>query len=156
MSRQSATALKAAQETVLNADTTVALKELVSLTRELVSFAEQEAHALVMGDMMRFALAQQDKEKLAQLYTKASAEFRGRASEFKGCNSALLMQLEGLQKQLKEKTLETNLLVDQIRRRTSANTRATLFTAQEMGQRAQFPQDLVKTAHDNKNGEQNV
>jgi len=131
-------------ETILSSDTTVALKELVAMSRSLITFAETETQALVMGDLMRFALTQQDKDKMARRYALASNEFRRRINEFRGCNSALLMQLEGLQKQLKEKTLEANVLVDQVKRRSRANTRATLFTAQEMGQRAAFPQAVNK------------
>ncbi|MCB1783213.1 MAG: hypothetical protein KDI13_04400 [Alphaproteobacteria bacterium] len=131
-------------ETILSPDTTVALKELVAMSRSLITFAETETQALVMGDLMRFALTQQDKDKMARRYALASNEFRRRINEFRGCNSALLMQLEGLQKQLKEKTQEANVLVDQVKRRSRANTRATLFTAQEMGQRAAFPQAVNK------------
>jgi len=129
------------EDTILSQDTTLALKELVNISRRIVAFTEQETQNLVRGDLVSFALTQKDKEKLAERYAQASQEFRRRLSEFRGCNSALLMQLDGLQKQLHEKTEENNVLIDQLRRRATANTRATLFTAQEMGQRVHFPQD---------------
>lgn len=131
---------------ILPQDTTAALKELVSLSKQLLEYAEKEMQCLVMGDLLHFAMIQQDKEKLAGRYALASEEFRSRLEDFRGSNQALLTQLDQLQKQLREQTEENNILIDQIRRRATANTRATLFTAQEMGQRVQFLQDNEKAA----------
>lgn len=68
------TALKNAKNTaeghVLDSDVNLALRELVSISRKLVSVAESETQALACGDMLRFACVQQDKETLATRYAR--------------------------------------------------------------------------------------
>lgn len=133
------------QQKTLPQDTTGALKELVSVSRNILDSAERETQCLVMGDLISFAMIQHDKEYLADRYAKASGEFRSRIDEFRGAqHKAMIAQLDNLQRRLKEKTQENNILIDQIRRRATANTRATLFTAQEMGQRVRFLQDTER------------
>ena len=123
---------------VLAADANAALRELVRISRKLVDFTDQETQSLVTNDYVRFAFTQQDKERLAERYSKASEEFRTRLEDFRSADKSILMQLDKIQNELKDKTENNNVLIDQIKKRSLANTKATLFNVQELGQRVQF------------------
>ena len=123
---------------ILAADANAALRELVRISRKLVNFIDQETQSLVTNDHMRFAFTQQDKERLAERYSKASEEFRTRLEDFRSADKSILMQLDKIQGELRDKTENNNVLIDQIKKRASANTKATLFTVQELGQRVHF------------------
>ncbi len=133
-------------KSVLPDDPNHALRELIRLTTALRDMAEQETQHLVTNDMLQFAFTQQDKEKIAVRYQEASQEFRRRIEEFRGADKGLIQKLEALQTELKEKSESNNLIVGRIRQKATANTKATLFTAQEIGQRAEFPQDAAREA----------
>ena len=122
------------------------LRELVRLSKKLVDFADQETQNLIKGDYLAFAMTQQEKEALAAEYTKASEDFRERLEDFRDADKGILMQLDKLQTELKEKSENNNLLIDQIKAQAMANTQSTLFTAQEMGQRVRF-HDVNKKAN---------
>lgn len=126
----------APEKSVLDRNVNLALRELVTISRKLVSLAESETQALVCGDMLRFACVQQDKESLASRYAKASEEFRGRLEEFRASDRAQLMQLDRLQDELKLKTEGNNMMIASIKKRSSAKTQSTLFSVQELAQRA--------------------
>ncbi len=128
----------AQQDGVLGKDVNLALRELVRLSKKLIEFADQETQALLVNDHITFAFTQKDKESLSGRYAKASEEFRSRLDEFRHADKGILMQLDGLQRTLKEKTANNNDMIAQIKKRASANTQSTLFAAQELGQRVQF------------------
>lgn len=128
---------------VLGQDVNQALRELVRLNKRLIEFADQETQSLVTSDHMRFAITQQDKESLARQYMQASEEFRTRLDDFRHADKSILMQLEKLQTELKEKTQNNNVLIDQIKTRAAANTQSTLFTVQELGQRVRLPDNAA-------------
>ena len=130
--------MKTNNNKILGKDVNSSLRELVKLSKKLIEFADQETTALVTNDNMRFAFIGQDKEILATRYMKASEEFRARLDEFRHADKAILMQLDKLQNELKEKTQSNNMLIDGIKTRASANTQSTLFTVQELGQRVSF------------------
>ncbi|PCJ97540.1 MAG: hypothetical protein COA45_09760 [Zetaproteobacteria bacterium] len=123
---------------VLGQNVNQALRELVRLNKRLIEFADQETQSLVTSDHMRFAFTQRDKESLARQYMQASEEFRNRLDDFRNADKSILMQLEKLQTELKEKTQNNNVLIGQIKTRAAANTQSTLFTVQELGQRVRF------------------
>ncbi len=125
---------------VLEKNVNNALRELVRLSKKLVEFADQETQSLVTNDHMAFAFTQQDKECLAQRYATASEEFRTRLDDFRNGDKSILIQLDRLQNELKEKTMSNNILIDQVKSRARANTQSTLFTVQELGQRVSFPE----------------
>ncbi|PCI99707.1 MAG: hypothetical protein COB14_05845 [Alphaproteobacteria bacterium] len=129
---------------VLGQDVNQALRELVRLNKKLIEFADQETQSLVTSDHMRFAFTQQDKESLARQYMQASEEFRTRLDDFRHADKSILMQLEKLQVELKEKTQNNNVLINQIKTRAAANTQSTLFTVQELGQRVSFPDNAAQ------------
>ena len=129
--------------TILSNDPTAAIRQLITLSRKLCQFADQETNALAMGDMMRFAYSQQDKEKLAQEYTAASEEFRARLEQFRGVDKTLLNELDKLQSELKKKSEDNNVIIRQLRDRAITNTKGTLFAAQELGQRVTFPAKIA-------------
>ena len=123
---------------ILGKNVNQALRELVRLNKRLIELADQETQSLVTSDHMRFAFTQRDKESLARQYMQASEEFRNRLDDFRNADKSILMQLEKLQTELKEKTQNNNVLIGQIKTRAAANTQSTLFTVQELGQRVIF------------------
>lgn len=129
------------QASTLPADANGALKNLISISRKLCLFADQEMHALTIGDMLRFAYTQKDKEKVAEEYAQASEDFRIRVEQFRSADKNLLKELESLQVELKTKSTNNNDFIRKIRDRAISNTKGTLFTAQELGQKVQvtFP-----------------
>lgn len=135
---------KKTKETVLSADVNVAMRELVRLSKRLVEFTDQETQNLITQDYMGFAFSLQEKENLAQRYTKASEEFRARLDEFKTADNGLVLQLNKLQNELKEKAENNNRMIDQLQKQARTNTTETLFAAQELGQRVTFPGDAER------------
>ncbi len=123
---------------ILGADVNHALQELIRLSKKLVDFADQETKSLVTRDAMLFAFTQKDKEILAERYAQASEEFRSRLDDFRRADRGLLMKLERLQEELRQKTHDNNMAIEQVKEKVSASTQATLFSAQEMGQRVRF------------------
>lgn len=124
---------------MLAKDPETAIRQLSRLTRDLVNFSEQETGALVRNDMIRLAAIQDDKEKLAHQYAKASTEFRARIGEFRGIDKKILGELEGWQTQLARKSEENNVLMARVRQRSNYGSHATLLAAQEIGQNARNP-----------------
>lgn len=120
---------------VLSGNINLAMREMIRISEKLVYIAEDETHSLVRGDLMQFAVAQKEKEKLSSRYTKASEEFRGRIEDFKKADKALVQKLDTLQNEIKQKTECNNRMIDQIKQKSMANTKATLMTAQDLGQR---------------------
>lgn len=119
---------------MLAADPELAVQQLIKLTRGLISSAENETAALVRGDIIRLTAVQDEKEKLAHKYAKASEEFRRRIGEFRQIDKSLLAELEKHQGELCRKTDENNVLIARTRMRSSNGTPVTLVTAQELGQ----------------------
>lgn len=128
---------------ILNADPNTAIRELVRITEKLFSFAQEEEQALVRGDMLRFAYVQQDKERLAEHYAQASEEFRTRLDDFRRADKNLISRLENIQNDLRLKTQDNNAIIAQVKKRAQKKTQATLFTVQELAQRA--PVNDVRT-----------
>ncbi len=119
-------------------DVNASLRELVRLSKSLIELTGRETQALVTNDHMSFAFIGQDKEAVAKRYTKSSEDFRDRLEEFRNADKSILMQLNKLQNELKEKTQSNNILIGRIKDRAAANTKSTLFTVQELGQRVSF------------------
>ena len=129
---------KETKKQLLPKNVNAALRELVRLSKNLVELADRETQALVTNDHMSFAFIGQDKESLTQRYMLASEEFRSRLEEFRNADKSILAQLNKYQAELKEKTESNNLLIGQIKDRAAANSKSTLFTVQELGQRVSF------------------
>ncbi len=125
---------------VLSSNVNLAMREMIRISERLVHLAEDETHALVRGDLMQFAVAQKEKEKLASRYAKASEEFRSRIEDFKKADKILINKLDTLQTDIRQKTECNNKMIDQIKKKSLANTKATLLTAQDLGQRLHIPQ----------------
>lgn len=120
----------------LSEDVNEALRQLVTLSNRLLDYTDQETQTLIKNDHMNFAFIQRDKERIAYRYAGACAEFHGRLDEFRSADKGLILQLDKLQNALKEKTVNNNKMVAQLRDHSQSNTQATLFSAQEMAQRA--------------------
>ncbi len=123
-----------------------ALREMVVLSKRLIEFTDQEAQSLIKSDHMGFALVQRDKERLAGRYAKASEEFLGRLDAFRNADKGLIAQLHQVQNTLREKTQNNNDMIARVRDRAQVNTQATLFSAQEMGQRVSFRERVKEGA----------
>ncbi len=119
----------------LSQDVNEALRQLVKISKRLVEFTDQETQSLIKQDHMSFALVQRDKERLADRYAQACGEFQERLEEFRSADKGLILQLDQTQNTLREKTENNNEMIARIKERAQANTQATLFTVQEMGQR---------------------
>lgn len=132
----------------LSDDVNETLRQLVQLSKRLVEFTDQETQSLIKQDHMSFALVQRDKERLAERYAKSCVEFQERLEEFRSADKGLILQLDNTQNTLREKTEHNNEMIARIKDRAQANTQATLFSAQEMGQRV--------ILHDNKSEQEAV
>tara|TARA_R110001592_G_scaffold27763_13_gene102751 strand:+ start:37498 stop:37956 length:459 start_codon:yes stop_codon:yes gene_type:complete len=125
-------------KSILAKDVNQAVRQLIAISQDLIRFADTEAQALVTLDHMKFAFAQRDKELMSEHYALASEEFRERLGAFRMADKNLIAHLNTLQNELKEKTEHNNVMIDQIKTKAAANTQATLFTVQQMGQRVYF------------------
>ena len=117
-------------KSILAKDVNQAVRQLIAISQDLIRFADTEAQALVTLDHMKFAFDQR--------YALASEEFRERLGAFRMADKNLIAHLNTLQNELKEKTEHNNVMIDQIKTKAAANTQATLFTVQQMGQRVYF------------------
>jgi hypothetical protein len=122
------------EDDILPLDTGMAVRTLTKISEQICMLAEKETQALVRSDLVLFAMLQQEKEILSRRYAQASAEFRARLPEFKGADRALLERLEGLQKQIGEKTRANSEMTGRMHKRAAQNTQKTLVTAQELAQ----------------------
>ena len=120
---------------VLSSNVNLAMREMIRISEKLVHLAEDETNALVRGDIMYFAMAQKNKEKLTSQYKNASEEFQTRIDDFKAADTLLINKLDSLQNEIRQKTECNNRMIDQIKKKSLANTKETLFTAQDLGQR---------------------
>ncbi len=120
---------------ILANEKTQALQQLIKITQNLNDLAERESQALAQNDMLSFAILQDEKALIAEHYTAASTEFRGRLNEFRGITPALLDRLEGLQNRLGELSKHNNETIKRIYAQAKKNTQDTLISAQELGQK---------------------
>ena len=116
----------------LPANAAAAVQQLIRISQSLLTIAEKETQALLLNDMLAFAILQYEKEKIAEQYTKASEEFRNRLDEFRSTNPVLLNKLEKLQKELSEKATGNNTLVEHARQRAEAATQRSLKNIADM------------------------
>ncbi len=119
---------------ILPQDTSRALNMLIRLTNNLSNLADREAQALAQGDMVTFAILQDEKALVTEQYMSASEEFRSNVNTYRGAEKSLLDRLENLQKELGEKTKSNNDTVQSIYERAQSRTQSSLLTAQEFGQ----------------------
>ncbi len=136
----------------LSKDPAVALREMIRITKSLCDMADQETQALVTNNMLPFAFLQMEKEKLVERYQVTAEEFRKRLEDFRKADPALIKQLEKLQHDLREKSVANNAMVEQIRKRSLTSTMESLFMAQELGQRVEWPQAANGYASSNGTG----
>lgn len=137
---------KQSQTGFLPKDPVQAVQRLVKISRALLDLSERETQALVQNETVTFAILQDEKEMLADQYTKASEEFRGRLEDFRRIDRALLSQLESIQKKLTEKVQANAVIITQMRARAEKTTQSSLITAQELGQTKplKFPNDNTR------------
>lgn len=112
----------------------MALQHLIKLSRYLIEIADKECQALLIQDMMAFAVIQYEKERASEQYKQASEAFRRRVDEFRILDKAHLKQLEDLQTQLAQKMASNNVMVDNMRSKSRQTTQSTLFTVQQIAQ----------------------
>ncbi|MCD8497230.1 MAG: hypothetical protein LRZ85_03595 [Alphaproteobacteria bacterium] len=76
------------------------------------------------------------KNQLAERYVEMSREFRKRMEDFRGIDGALLDRLDMLQKELADVFHDNNKAVKRVQGYAYQATKSTLFTAQELSQKA--------------------
>jgi len=74
-----------------------AVKEMIKITESLTEDMEAETNAAAMNDAVNFSMAEQNKQKSAQVYQQAAAEFHARNDEFKTVDVELIQKLEQTQ-----------------------------------------------------------
>jgi len=134
MNNQTDTVHSAGTNALLSPDSDRAVQQMIMLSQKLVSMAETETQNLIQNDIFSFAVLQDEKEKVANSYVKASAEFRKRLNEFRGIDRSLLDRLDTLQQDLAQRTKSNNVIVQRLNKRSTENAQATLLAAQEIAQ----------------------
>lgn len=124
----------AANQNILNEKVQFAMQDLIKISQRLLRITDDETQKLVSGDVLGFALLQDEKEKMTKRYAMASREFRTRLHEFRQVDQATLEQLNKLQVQLSEKTRSNNVIIERMKLKSRENTQKTLITAQELAQ----------------------
>ncbi len=103
------------QGNLLPESSTLAVKTISDVVKELVEVMDKEAHALIMNDGIALTSLDAEKDQLSVKYEQMAKEFRARGDEFKSVDNLLIGQLEKLQTALAEKT-QTNMdTMDRIR-----------------------------------------
>lgn len=114
-----------------------ALEAMLKITENMIDLSERETQALVHGDMLAFAILQDEKNVMANDYTQASNEFRQRIEQFRGQDPELIDKLEQAQNRLGQKAKSNNKIVEGMKTKSQEKTKNHLFTVQELAQR--FP-----------------
>jgi hypothetical protein len=81
-----------------------AILALIDITERLCTLMEDESRAIAMSDKVLFITANQDKQKLADLYEQGAREFKHRVEDFRTVSKALIDRLEEAQQRLGELT----------------------------------------------------
>ena len=103
------------EQAVLPQNPAEAVKFITKLAQQLIDIMEQEGRALMVQDGVSFTAAQEDKHRLADKYQAASKEFQQRIMDFRGVDKALLDRLDGIQRELKAKTLENSAVMERMK-----------------------------------------
>lgn len=131
-----------AEQHILPADTSLAIKALIQTTEKLIDISEREAQCIAKNDMVGFTILQDEKNIQSERYVRLAQEFRARLNDFRNADKVQLERLDTLQKTLGENTQHNNRLIHQIQKKASARTENSLLSAQEIGQSYQvtFPE----------------
>jgi len=111
-----------------------ALEVMLKITENMIELSERETQALVHGDMLAFAILQDEKQVMANNYTEASEEFRRRMAQFRGQDKTLIDKLEKAQIRLGEKAKSNNKIVEKMKTGAQEKTKNHLFAVQEIAQ----------------------
>ncbi len=91
-------------QTILDQDPTQAVAQIIDTVETLIALMDEESRAMTMKDAVGFTAAQEQKNRLSVQYEAMAEEFKARLMEFRGIDRALLDRLDGLQRDLVEKT----------------------------------------------------
>jgi hypothetical protein len=122
------------QVSILPTNAGGAIQRMIKISQSLLDLSDRETQALIQNDLLAFAVLQDEKELLADQYTKSSDEFRKRLHEFRSVDKTLIKKLEILQNKLADKAQENNMFVERMKTRAERNTQKTLLTVQELAQ----------------------
>ena len=92
------------QTKILATDPRQAVEEMYKITEELVARMEIETSAVATNDGTTFTTNEINKEHVADLYTKAAAEFHKRLDEFHDVDKVLIEKLSQAQASLGQTT----------------------------------------------------
>lgn len=93
---------------VLSSDPVRATHELIGILGALGGIIDEESNTLASGNSIGFVALQEVKERAADTYQKAAAEFRQRLEEFRKVDKTLIARLEITQRDFAERA-RTNL-----------------------------------------------
>lgn len=102
------------QKNILPPDAIGAVNYMIRLIDQLIAVMDREAMAMTTRDTIAFAAAQDEKQRLTEIYTQASAEFGARLQEFRGVDAKIVDRLVARQEQLKSKTLDNSAALERI------------------------------------------
>ncbi|MDB5491695.1 MAG: hypothetical protein JWO78_1544 [Micavibrio sp.] len=89
---------------ILPMDATESVRVMIDITERLCELMDDERYSVAVTDGNTFVAANEEKQKLADIYEQAAGEFRKRLNEFRGVEPDLLDHLDQTQKKLKELT----------------------------------------------------
>ena len=102
------------QKQILSTDPKQAIKDMITITEELVARIEIETSAVATNDGTTFTMNESNKEHVADVYEKAAAEFRARVPEFRKVDKTLIAKLEEAQKSLGQSTKNNLKLLEKL------------------------------------------
>ncbi len=112
-----ATKVNPANDTaVLPAEAKSAVRAMTGIIRDLEDLIRKETNALISGDSLNFIAVQEDKEKFAEQYERASGEFHARFGEFRRIDKNLLDELKKAQSDFDQLMRENIALLAQYRK----------------------------------------
>ena len=89
---------------VLPASPEDAINKLIDITEQLMDLMEDESRSVALNDTVLFLSTNKEKDRLAEMYKQAAAEFHTRIEEFRTTDKALIEQLERAQNKLGDLT----------------------------------------------------
>ena len=106
---------------ILSDEPRQAVEEMITVTEELIARIEIESNAIATNDGTAFTMNEENKEHVANIYEKASAEFHKRINQFKKVDKALIEQLNAAQESLKQTTNNNLKLLEKFEKNQKEN-----------------------------------
>ena len=92
-----------------------ALRQLIEITNAAANSVQVESNAVATNDAVGYILNEGTKDDAYAKYEVAAAEFHAELERFRGCDPALLDELDQALKRLGSSAKASNELMDKIR-----------------------------------------